>query len=29
MLGNILFYGGIGIAIIGGLGIIRFDGSIK
>lgn len=29
MLANILFYGGIGIAIIGGLGIIRFDGSIK
>lgn len=29
MLANILFFGGIGIAIIGGLGIIRFDGSIK
>lgn len=29
MLANILFYGGIAIAIIGGLGIIRFDGSIK
>lgn len=29
MLANILFYGGIVIAIIGGLGIIRFDGSIK
>lgn len=29
MLGNILFYGGIVIVIIGGLGIIRFDGSIK
>jgi hypothetical protein len=29
MLANILFYGGIGIAIIGSLGIIRFDGSIK
>ena len=29
MLVNILFYGGIVIAIIGSLGIIRFDGSIK
>lgn len=29
MLANILFYGGIVIAIIGGLGIIRFDGAIK
>lgn len=29
MLANILFWGGIVVAVLGGINIIRFDGSIK
>lgn len=29
MLGSILFFGGIALAVVGGIMIIRFDGSIK